>query len=72
MLRLLLPLLLSAATAPALASPQEQRPLATRVDEAVQRGVRRLMETQVLEVQLEFVVQIQLPEITIHFTSSMV
>lgn len=47
--RLLLPLLLAAATAPATATPQDARPLAVRVDEAVQRGVRHLMETQELE-----------------------
>lgn len=47
--RLLLPLLLAAAAAPATAAPQDARPLAVRVDEAVQRGVRHLMETQELE-----------------------
>ena len=49
MTRPLLPFLLAAATVPAAAAPQDARPLAARVDEAVQRGVRHLMETQALE-----------------------
>ena len=49
MTRPLLPFLLAAATVPAAAAHQDARPLAARVDEAVQRGVRHLMETQALE-----------------------